>query len=644
MQFNRLSSILLHLSLTVILAGAAITWLMGEKGQVSLIVGYSSREAFGENGELIELPFTLRLDDCGTEFHTGTVTARDYFAAVTVLHDDGPTQSQRISMNSPMKVDGYSFCMASMGNGRCTLSVNHDPWGVGVSFAGYYLLFASMALLLVIPKGGFRRRLRTVSAMLLLLIVADAEAAPKVLQRPLARTFGELYVDVNGRVCPMQTLARDFTLKVAGTDHYDGLTPEQFLTGWLFYYDDWKNEPVVKLKSREARELMGTDRVSLSQLYEGGVYKLEPLLNAPRVSASLRADDEKVGFISSVCTGAGLKIIPVRRDGNSLQWQSWVENLPPDEYATFTPLIALVFEQIHLGLFREANTTLQSIKSAQIATGGSLLPSGQIMAAERLYNGTFHPLACAIAAILIGMVALCAVSGGIHQLKRATLFIAIPLLAYVTYLIGMRWYISGHVPLSSGFETMQSVAWVALVLALVCYRRILILYPMGLIVGGAALMVAMIGVNNPSVSHLMPVLESRLLSLHVMLVMASYALFAIIALNSLWALTFGRDNRAQLTNISMAMLYPAVFMLGAGIFVGAIWAEHSWGRYWGWDPKETWALITFIVYVVPFHTRYLKPLRSPIALNAYLAAAFISVLITYFGVNFFMTGLHSYAT
>ena len=166
---------------------------------------------------------------------------------------------------------------------------------------------------------------------------------------------------------------------------------------------------------------------------------------------------------------------------------------------------------------------------------------------------------------------------------------------------------------------------------------------------GLALLVAMMGGSNPALTQLMPVLNSPLLSIHVAVIMLAYSLMAFVMLNGIAALVIGQGSEQQLQqqatlmHISQLLLYPAVFLLAAGIFVGAVWANVSWGTYWSWDPKEVWALITLLVYALPLHTRSFSWLRQPRAFHIYVVVAFLSVLITYFGVNLLLGGMHSYA-
>lgn len=206
----------------------------------------------------------------------------------------------------------------------------------------------------------------------------------------------------------------------------------------------------------------------------------------------------------------------------------------------------------------------------------------------------------------------------------------------------LRWYIGGRIPLSNGYETMQFLALCIMVVALFMSRRHRQAVGFGFLLSGFTLLVSYLGEMNPQITPLMPVLVSPWLSLHVSVIMMSYALFAFILLNGVWALCVPREAE-RLMLYSRLMLYPAVFLLTAGIFIGAVWANVSWGRYWGWDPKEVWALITLLIYALPLHADSLPWFRKPRFFHIYTIAAFLSVLITYFGVNFFLGGMHSYA-
>lgn len=599
--------LLLHFSLVLILVGAAFTHFSGRQGRIELTAGTNPTDIWRlQDGEIARLPFTVCLADCGIDYHATTLAARDYYS---ILMIDG--KQYRVSMNNVVNYRGYRFTQASIGEGSSTLYISHDPIGRGVSFGAYGLLFLSMILILLRGRRFHALARKVMAAIVLILLPLQVVSQPKTLQRPLARSYGELLVVAGDRVSPCQTLAKDFCNKIYGKDSYKGLTSEQVLTGWIYYYDQWKHEPMIRLKSKEARHLMGKEYVALTDLFTRDGYLLEPLQGSPEVSSDLIADDEKVTFISVVVAGK----IPALVRGDEFEIIRLREEID---------------SSIASGHYNRANDRLKELRLAQLRIGGEGIPSDFIIRSELLYNNIFYPLLAAIVAFIGG-------GAGIFRLRKTACFICCAVMAYLTLVIALRWIVGGHIPLATGFETMLVLAWLGSVFALISARKIQVLLPAGLLVTGASLIVAMIGSRNPAVSPLVPVLASRLLSLHVMLVMSSYSLFAIIALNSIAGLAgYGA------TDVSRFLLYPAVFLLTAGIFAGAIWADRSWGRYWGWDPKETWALVTLFIYAFPLHSDNFMIFTRDRILEFYLLLAFLSVLMTYFGVNYLLSGLHSY--
>ena len=226
-----------------------------------------------------------------------------------------------------------------------------------------------------------------------------------------------------------------------------------------------------------------------------------------------------------------------------------------------------------------------------------------------------------------------------QKILPAMLFLATAALGVA---FALRWYIADHIPMSNGFETMQFMALCTLAFSSIFHHRFRILLPFGFLLGGFALLVSHLGQSNPQITNLMPVLASPWLSLHVSVIMIGYALLAFTMLTGILGLCISRQAE-PLMLFGRLLLYPAVFFLGIGIFLGAVWANQSWGAYWSWDPKETWALITFMVYAIGFHSHSLPWLRSAKRFHGFCILAFLTVLMTYFGVNFFLSGMHSYA-
>ena len=271
------------------------------------------------------------------------------------------------------------------------------------------------------------------------------------------------------------------------------------------------------------------------------------------------------------------------------------------------------------------------------------------------YNSIANSIALAIVTLSMGIILFFIFcinnkGGRLHRTAESALkAVSITILAYITLLIALHWYISGHIPLSNGRETMIFMAWCSMLSTSLASSKQWSLTPFGYIVCGLTLLVASMGNTDPHIAPLAPVLRSPLLSIHVVIIMISYTLFAFTMLNGIAAFIINATDNdakskiAELQRKSILMLYPAVFLLTAGIFIGATWANISWGRYWGWDPKEVWALITMLIYSATLHSGSIKAMQRPMFFHAYCIVAFLTVLITYFGVNYLLGGLHSYA-
>lgn len=657
---------LLHLALLVILGGAFVTWLTGRQGTLHLRLGEAPAAVYlDSDGREQPLPFTVRLDRFYIDYYPGTRAPLDFVSCVT-LADEGQSRSETIAMNRIARYRGYRFYQSSYdSDGAGTrLSVAHDPWGIAITYTGYLLLLVAMAAQLIDRQGSFRRLLRSRALRgiglglfvgLAAALPAQAnEPAPPTLPRAQAARLGELCVYYNQRICPLSTLARDFTVKLCGKGSYRGLTPEQVLAGWLFYYDEWKQEPMIRIKSREARRLLGI---------EGRYARLTDFNRALRDYRSGQAGDrgvneanEKFNLVAMLCTGSMLQLFPYRLN-DTLHWASQVDVLPrelPYEQALFIgQSMNYVNELVAQRDYATLSQVLGKIEQYQQKSCGEAYPSPLRLQAELLYNRLGHSLLLAILLVITGAAAFVRACRLITRgtpgspLVRQLLLAGIALgFAYLSGLLLLRGYIAGHWPLSNGFETMQFMAWCALGVTLLTWRRFILVLPFGYLVSGLAMLVAMMGESNPQITPLMPVLTSPLLSVHVVLVMVAYTLLAFVMFNGIAGLALYRHHRRpceQLQVVGRILLYPAVFSLAAGIFVGAVWANISWGRYWGWDPKEVWALITWLVYALALHPGSLPLFRKPLFFHGFCVAAFFCVLITYFGVNFLLGGMHSYA-
>lgn len=616
--WQRVPLLLLHGSFLVILGGAFLTFVWGVQGYVHLEEGQATdRFMVRDSGELLPLPFSLRLDSFRVQCYPGTDAPQDYISYIRLFDSSGGEQMATVSMNRILTHRGYRFYQSSYDpDGRGSwLSVNHDPWGIGVTYAGYALLGLSMLGVLFSRSGEFRRLLRHPllrkgGFLLLFLLLGAVQVQGRklpVLKQHQADSLAAVQVIYHDRVVPFNTLARDFVLKLTGRPTYKGLTPERVVGGWLLHPEVWKDEPMIRIKNADLRRRLGVegDFACLSDLFDGQTYRLQAYWDASAgktdqlspLEKAIVETDEKVGLILMLQNGTLIQPLPA--DGS-------VQPLSRAQVRAELLYNRIPFSQL-LFMF---NLTM------------GLLAFGLL-----LYKGMRRT-------VPVGRVFRC-----VERVLTCALWTA---LLFHAFGYALRWYIGGRIPLSNGYETMQFLALATLLLSCLFRRRFPFTLPFGFLLSGFALLVSYLGQMNPQITPLMPVLVSPWLSSHVSLIMMSYALFAFMMLNGVLALCLRREA-LRLMLLSRLLLYPAAFFLGAGIFLGAIWANVSWGHYWTWDPKEVWALITFMVYGVAFHADSLPRFRKPLFFHIYMIAAFLTVLMTYFGVNYVLGGMHSYA-
>lgn len=684
--------VLLHGALLVVLAGACIThatrWqgvtTIRKGGQTSTVVTIQGRQ----KGNELRLPFAIKLEGFDVATHEGTDAARDYISHVAITSASG-TEHIVITMNHPARTNGMTVMQMGFDADRqgSTLAVSCDPWGTPVTYTGYALLFVAMLWMLAGRGSTFRRllhsRLLRECAFMALLAMAVTQAArgagntvPPSLPAATAHEMGKLLVLHNGRICPLQTLATDFTRKVYGASTYKGLSAEQVMTGWLFWDDRWAAEPFIKTGRTISATLMIDRHNALNRFFSEsmGGYVLGPYVSEyyggerDAFHSDVAAVDERVQLVMQMRRGELMRLFPLTHDG-AVHWYAPTDNLP----AT-TPALHAAFVRNALGLMRAearsghaaaVDTVVTKLSRLQLRDGGRSLPTETQVKAELAYNAVpFNTVLFAVN-LTMGLVMLVAglvrtgrarkpadrQRGGVARIvPRVVMALSF---AALTACCALRWIISGTVPMANGFETMLFVAWVVMLVSLVCCMRVPVVLTFGFLMSGFFLLVSHISQMDPQITHVMPVLNSPLLSIHVSVIITAFALLSITFVCGLTALMArarmgaGNDGTKRLLEsyavLSRLFLYPAVAMLTIGIFVGAVWAERSWGEYWGWDPKETWALITLMVYAVPLHTTSVSALRRPLAYHVFMTAAFLTIIMTYFGVNYFLGGMHSYA-
>lgn len=629
---------LIHLALAIIVAGAFVTHFLGIQGSVTLHDGVTvdrfERTSGPGNGRF---PFNVCLDSASVIYYPDTMTPMDFKSTLSI---DGRQVS--VAMNHVAVVDGWRFYQSGMGAETSTLSVSHDPWGVGITYTGYVLLVIGMIGFFFQKKTiwhSLLTALRKGMPVLAILLFASAASATDTelptMQKPLARNFGKTYVYWNNRICPMQTMAIDVTAKLYGSRSYRGMTPEQVLAGWLFYYDSWLRD------YNETHSRATTARKE-------------------------KKESERQALIQWIGTGRAFRIFPYRTASGHMEWLSLTERkpsqMPLDQWIFINRAVSDVNNLLLQGRNRAANQALTSLVNGQKRYAGiDVLPSDARFKAELFYNNYIRIVPGAVIMLLAGLTGL--LLGLSHSLSVKLrkclqgMVIASAVIAsiWLMTILSLRGWIGAHWPLSNGCETMLFMAFGAAFGA--CISRGPLFRGALLLVAAMAAFVAAMAATTPQIASLTPVLDSPLLTVHVMIVMCSYVLFLLMAILAAVALAKGGETARSMARINAIILMPAVFLLTAGIFIGAVWANQSWGRYWGWDPKETCALITMLIYAVPIHRicLYGSPKKAdgqdcrkaifadPKVLNIYLLCAVASVIFTYFGANFLIPGLHSYA-
>ncbi|MCF0067977.1 MULTISPECIES: cytochrome c biogenesis protein CcsA [Segatella] len=689
------STLALHLSFIIILAGALLTHISAKRGMIHLRIGQPTDTYMAQDEEQgmkeEKLPFSLCLQKFEAKMHDGTNAVADYSSKFTVIDGDDKSEGE-VSMNNIYSHRSYRLYQSSYdedGKGS-VLAINADPYGIPVTYTGYALLFISLVWMLFDPKGGYRKLLKSPllkkGALMTALILSmgniqtlHAESATgnlqnAVLPKETAEKFGELHILYNDRICPVQTFALDFCKKIYGARSYQGLTAEQVLSGWVFYGNTWANEPFIKIKSGEMKTAMNLpDYASLNTFFnrEMGGYTIgqyvQEYYNGQQDKFHQQAADidGKIQIIMELREGISLKVLPYTFTKNvkatkdhsfikagTTTWFSPVDKLPQaveHQHALYIRnVFSLLNGDVKAGNTSRVNEFFVKMKKYQEVSSGNSLPTNTQYKAERINNAFPFATILFMANLTLGFIAL------FYTIYRMTkkrevkvLDIALPILLVVSFLaltfgLVLRWIISGNVPMSNGYESMLTVAWFVMLIAIFMQFRIRLVMVFGFLLSGFFLLVSHINQMDPAIGQMMPVLNSPLLSMHVSIIMMSYALLSLTFICGIMGICM-RSHGEELQALSRVFLYPALTCMGFGIFIGAIWANVSWGNYWSWDSKETWALITFMIYAVVVHTQSLPVFRKPLVYHIYITLAFLSIAMTYFGVNYFLTGMHSYA-
>ena len=669
------SVLLVHASFLVILLGAFTSWTMAESGTIHLRQNETTSTMKDEEGKTKELGFEVSLKNFNVVNYPGTDAPMDYVTTLTAN-----TQEIKVSMNNIGSFNGYRFIQSGYDSDMqgTTLGVYHDPWGIGITYTGYALLFISLIATMASKKTRMRHLYRkalslqgakawAVTALLAVSSFSTTANAQEMVKidGDIADDFGKICVLYNSRITPINTVATSFVTKLCGKPTWDGLSSNQVFAGWIFDVPYWETVKMIEIKEKKAQELLGINGkwASFDDFWDSyNNYKLDaPLKKAykdgdTKLQKQLRDADEKFNIIRMLYGGEMLKMFPYAGKQGHMQWFAPGQplgNLKLDEkeLVFIKKSMDYLAESIITGDKVRAEEIAKKIYSYQHVRGKAVVPTKFRIYTETFYNKTnaqrLPVMLYLTLSLLLAIVSTLSLNNGKQKKTRlVSSVLTWVMLIHTTLLLALRWFVSGHLPMSNGYETMQFMAWATLVVTLIMQKRFLPVKQFGPLLSSFALLVAMITDGNPQITQLMPVLQSPLLSVHVMVIMFSYALFGLTALIGLQGLIAHHrkqeEKEQQLAALSQFLLYPAMALIAIGIFIGAIWANVSWGRYWSWDSKETWALITMLIYSAPLHAD-IKWLRKAQHMHIYMLLAFLSVLMTYFGVNYFLSGMHSYA-
>ena len=645
----RIGFAITHLSMLLILAGALVTLVAKTEGQMPIWEGEQSSTVTQGKSEKdarpLALPFAIKLDAFELDTYPGTGMPMQYRSRVRVIEGSSETPGV-IEMNKPLSHGGYSFFQSSyhieQGRRSTVLSVSHDP-GQSIVFVGYFLLVAGMIVVFATRLIQFRQNAASRAPVPLtigLLAALFALAAPaRAVEVPDAATVEKLRVlpvQHDGRTMPFDTQARESVRKVTGLSSWPGVDRVAMTAGWTFDPQGWQAAPIVKVGGGAVAQAVGlppgTRYASFAQLLSSQSLR-------PALAAAHGAEQE------------GRK--PTSAEKDLLKLEERLETLygflQGDAIHPFPSPDAKGAWRAAKGLRSAAE--LASVPERVRASGAPAhYPDAKTIGREIIYNrmrpGRIAWLLLLPAAVLAALTA----GGRRARLRPLVAFFLVGGFAAMTWGIATRWQIAGRVPASNMYESMLFLGWgVGLfgVVALLLRQRLLIANAAGM--GALAMLLVDLLPMDPFIHPMMPVLSGTpWLAIHVPIIVISYSVLAMAT--GLAHLVVGveifapkrRDLAARWSELLYWYIHVGSILLIAGILTGSIWAASSWGRYWGWDPKEVWSLVAFLAYMAILHARFDEQIRE-FGVAVCSIAAFWTILMTYLGVNFVLaSGLHAY--
>ena len=701
---GRWGFLLTHIALLVILAGAMVSHVIGEEGILHLREGECSDQLQIETdrGTLrYALPFEVELVHFTLARYPGSASPSAYESELLV-HVDGQTIPVRVSMNNVLDVKGYRFFQASYDPDEkgTVLSVNRDVEGRNITYTGYLLLLAGLLYSLFGSHTRFRqlaRQLNKLGGKVLIGIVGcccclsawaqtavSAAPAEEIVLRQVvdpshAARFGRLPMQSPaGRMMPINTFSSELLRKLHKADRFGQLNGDQFLLSLLAMPEKWVHIPLIAFSNQALANYyeLSTPACAYVELFDtNGHYKLQERLEAAYAKMPAQRNafdkdliklDEQINIFHQLIRYQWLPIFPLRGDP-AHKWYAPGEDLSAfsgKDSLFVSQIMGWYLQEVREGLktddWKKADEVLAMIDTYQQAQEEILDIRPAKMEAEIRYNQLDLFRQCKNGYLILGGLLLVCAFAALFNPRRSLRYVMRGLIGLIIgvfllhiYGMGMRWYIGGYAPWSNSYETMVYVAWATVCAGLFFLRKSTLTFALATLFGGVILFVSGLNWMDPQIGTLVPVLKSPWLMFHVAVIVGAYGFFGIsclIGLTNLVMMSLSRQRTSQLVEmrirelslVSEMSLWVGLALMTVGTFLGAIWANESWGRYWGWDPKETWALITMIVYAIVTHLRMAKDGCSLWLFNLLSVIAFYSVLMTFLGVNYLLSGMHSY--
>ncbi|MBI2258825.1 MAG: cytochrome c biogenesis protein CcsA [Flavobacteriia bacterium] len=585
------------------------------------------------------------------------------------------------------------------------LSVNYDFWGTNITYLGYLLMTIGMFFSLFSKNGRFKNLLHLIkksherrasllkSVSLIFLLSSSAviysqhnhstenQQTVRFITESHSEKLATLPVqDFQGRIIPFHTLCDQLIRKIHGKNKWNNYSAVQTVMSMQMYPEYWIRQEVIQVPRALQENLKLPPFVSYIDLYDtikqqfkwlSSYQKAHQKLESKRNEAEKKIIKlgERFEVFNSILQWQYFKIIPLKNNPKNLWVNPLSQEFAQQDSVQFKQTFAY-FSTLHKGdnakTGHQTDKLLEWIKKYQKKIAGKLIPNKKQIYLEISYNKLQIFRLCMYLYFFIAFILLIVFFIRVFiqptQLSEKRFKIwSTPLLiilfgVFIYHGTGLvlRWQISGHAPWSNGYEAIVFIAWVTVCSGFFFAKKNPIVPAATALLAYLMIFVSEMNLLDPEITPLQPVLKSYWLMIHVAVITASYgflALGAILGFLNLCLYIFRtkiNGNRItahilEITYISELTITIGTFMLSIGTFLGGVWANESWGRYWGWDPKETWALVSILVYAIVLHLRFIPFLASKFVFNLFSFWAFSSILFTFFGVNFLLVGLHSYA-